>query len=78
MAADAKFELAYASRGALLLRDFLRYAEHGRLESTIASAQAGAESPFEARVTPDGSSAVLSRAGRFVCELSFPRVATAW
>jgi very-short-patch-repair endonuclease len=35
------------SRGAHLLRDFLRYAEFGRLDSVVANATAAAESPFE-------------------------------
>ncbi len=35
------------SRGAHLLRDFLRYVEFGRLESVVANANAAAESPFE-------------------------------
>ena len=34
------------SRGAQLLRDFLRYAEFGRLESVVANAAAATESPF--------------------------------
>jgi very-short-patch-repair endonuclease len=38
---------ATTSRGAQLLREFLRYAEHGRLDGTIASASAATESPFE-------------------------------
>jgi very-short-patch-repair endonuclease len=38
------------SRGAQLLRDFLRYAELGRLESVVASESAAAESPFEQEV----------------------------
>jgi hypothetical protein len=33
--------------GAKLLREFLLYAEHGRLESVMASAAADTESPFE-------------------------------
>lgn len=46
------------SRGAALLRDFLKYAEFGRLESTIANATAAAESPFETQVIGE-----LSRRG---------------
>jgi len=38
---------ATTSRGAQLLREFLLYAERGRLESTIASLAADTESPFE-------------------------------
>ena len=38
------------SQGPQLLRDFLLYAEHGRLNSTIASAAAETESPFEREV----------------------------
>ena len=38
---------ATTSRGAQLLREFLLYAERGRLESTIASLAAETESPFE-------------------------------
>jgi len=38
---------AGASQGPRLLREFLKYAEHGRLESAIASAQSATESPFE-------------------------------
>jgi len=38
------------SRGALLLRDFLRYAEFGRLESIVVSTTAAADSLFEAEV----------------------------
>ncbi|GLC25155.1 DUF3320 domain-containing protein [Roseisolibacter agri] len=38
---------ATASRGAQLLREFLSYAEHGRLESAAASRAADTESPFE-------------------------------
>jgi very-short-patch-repair endonuclease len=38
---------ATASRGAQLLREFLNYAEHGRLESVAASRAADTESPFE-------------------------------
>lgn len=38
---------ATTSRGAQLLRDFLIYAEHKRLDSPIASAAADTESPFE-------------------------------
>lgn len=41
------------SRGAHLLRDFLRYAEFGRLESVVASATAAAESPFESEVASE-------------------------
>ncbi len=36
-----------ASRGARLLREFLTYAEHGRLESAAAALAAETESPFE-------------------------------
>lgn len=39
-----------ASQGPQLLRDFLLYAEHGRLNSTTASAAAQTESPFEREV----------------------------
>lgn len=39
-----------SSVGPRLLREFLIYAEYGRLESTIASAMAEAESPFEQEV----------------------------
>ncbi|HEU4584223.1 MAG TPA: DUF3320 domain-containing protein, partial [Gemmatimonadaceae bacterium] len=38
------------SRGAHLLRDFLRYAEFGRLDSVVANESAAAESPFEQEV----------------------------
>ncbi|MGH9941679.1 MAG: DUF3320 domain-containing protein [Pyrinomonadaceae bacterium] len=38
---------ATTARGAQLLREFLIYAEHGRLESVTASALAATESPFE-------------------------------
>lgn len=38
---------ATTSNGARLLREFLLYAEHGRLESVIASATADSESPLE-------------------------------
>ena len=38
------------SNGPRLLREFLLYAEHGRLESVIASAAANTESPFEREV----------------------------
>jgi very-short-patch-repair endonuclease len=41
---------ATTSRGAQLLREFLTYAEHGRLESAVASAAADTESPFEREV----------------------------
>lgn len=41
---------ATTSLGARLLRDFLLYAERGRLESVIASASARTESPFEREV----------------------------
>jgi len=41
------------SRGALLLRDFLRYAEFGRLDSIVATATAAAESPFEQEVAAE-------------------------
>jgi len=41
------------SRGAHLLRDFLRYAEFGRLESVVTSATAQAESPFEFQVASE-------------------------
>jgi very-short-patch-repair endonuclease len=41
---------ASTSAGARLLREFLLYAEHGRLESTTAGLAADAESPFEAAV----------------------------
>ncbi len=46
------------SRGAHLLREFLLYAEHGRLQSLVANAAARAESPFEAEVVSE-----LSRRG---------------
>lgn len=39
-----------ASQGPQLLRDFLLYAEHGRLNSPVASAAAETESPFEREV----------------------------
>jgi very-short-patch-repair endonuclease len=42
-----------ASRGAALLRDFLRYAEFGRLESIVVKATAAAESPFEQEVAAE-------------------------
>ena len=38
------------SQGPQLLRDFLLYAEHGRLNSTVASRAAETESPFEREV----------------------------
>ena len=38
---------ATSSEGARLLREFLNYAEHGRLESTSASLAADTDSPFE-------------------------------
>jgi very-short-patch-repair endonuclease len=38
---------ATTSRGAQLLREFLNYAEHGRLESAVATRAADTESPFE-------------------------------
>ncbi len=41
---------ATASRGAQLLKDFLTYAEHKRLDSPILSAAAETESPFEREV----------------------------
>lgn len=41
------------SRGAQLLREFLTYAERGRLESLSASLSADTESPFEAEVLRD-------------------------
>lgn len=41
---------ATASRGAKLLRDFLMYAEHKRLDSPIVSAISETESPFEREV----------------------------
>ena len=44
---------ATTSRGALLLRDFLLYAEHGRLDAVVASAHAAHESPFEADVVAE-------------------------
>lgn len=49
---------ATTARGAELLRDFLIYAEHGRLDSAVAQAAAAAESPFEAEVALE-----LSRRG---------------
>lgn len=39
--------VAAASEGPRLLREFLTYAEHGRLDSSIASIAADTESPFE-------------------------------
>jgi very-short-patch-repair endonuclease/DNA polymerase III delta prime subunit len=39
-----------ASQGPLLLRDFLLYAEHGRLDSAVVQAAARTESPFEREV----------------------------
>jgi very-short-patch-repair endonuclease len=44
---------ATTSRGALLLRDFLRFAEFGRLESVVANASAATESPFEHQVVSE-------------------------
>jgi very-short-patch-repair endonuclease len=41
---------ATTARGAQLLREFLTYAERGRLESLTASLSADAESPFEAEL----------------------------
>lgn len=41
---------ATASKGAKLLRDFLMYAEHKRLDNPIVSARAEVESPFESEV----------------------------
>jgi very-short-patch-repair endonuclease len=41
---------ATTSRGAALLREFLLYAEHGRLDSATASAAADTDSPFEREV----------------------------
>lgn len=41
------------SRGAHLLRDFLRFAEFGRLESVVANAAAQTESPFEQQVVSE-------------------------
>ncbi|HLL83071.1 MAG TPA: DUF3320 domain-containing protein, partial [Longimicrobium sp.] len=41
---------ATTSRGAALLREFLLYAEHGRLDSATASASAETDSPFEREV----------------------------
>src|SRR6185503_19927299 len=41
------------ARGAPLLRDFLIYAEHGRLDSVVASTSAAAESPFEHQVVSE-------------------------
>ena len=41
---------AAQSQGPQLLRDFLVYAEHGRLDSPVISALANAESPFEREV----------------------------
>jgi very-short-patch-repair endonuclease len=41
------------SRGAVLLRDFLRFAELGRLESVAANAAAAVESPFEQQVATE-------------------------
>ena len=42
--------VATSSRGAQLLKDFLTYAEHKRLDSPILSAAAETESPFEREV----------------------------
>lgn len=50
MRGDEISATATTSNGARLLREFLIYAEHGRLESTTASLHADAESPFEASV----------------------------
>ncbi len=47
MKADEISAAGTTSRGATLLREFLRFAEHGVLESTSASLAAGTESPFE-------------------------------
>jgi very-short-patch-repair endonuclease len=47
MRGDAINAAATTSRGAQLLREFLLYAERGRLESSVASLAADAESPFE-------------------------------
>ena len=44
---------ATTSRGALLLRDFLRFAEFGTLESVIANASAATESPFERQLAAE-------------------------
>lgn len=50
MRGDEISPAATASDGPRLLRDFLLYAEHGRLESRVASVLAEAESPFEREV----------------------------
>lgn len=50
MKGDEISPAASSSVGPRLLREFLMYAELGRLESTIASATAKAESPFEQEV----------------------------
>ena len=47
MRADAISAAATTARGAQLLREFLQYAEGGRMESTIASLAADTESAFE-------------------------------
>jgi very-short-patch-repair endonuclease len=44
---------ASTSRGAALLRDFLKYAEFGRLDSVVANASAATESPFEQQVAAE-------------------------
>ncbi len=51
---------ATASRGAKLLRDFLMYAEHKRLDSPIVSAINETESPFEREVFEELSKRGLS------------------
>jgi very-short-patch-repair endonuclease len=50
MRGDEISPAASASTGPRLLRDFLLYAERGRLESTLANAQAAVESPLESDV----------------------------
>lgn len=51
---------ASSSEGPRLLREFLIYAEHGRLDSTIASKLAEAESPFEQDVIRELTHANIS------------------
>lgn len=51
---------ATASRGAKLLKDFLAYAEHKRLDSPIISAAAETDSPFECEVFQELSQRGLS------------------
>jgi very-short-patch-repair endonuclease len=68
MRGDEITTAATTARGAQLLREFLTYAERGRLESLTASAAADAESPFEADLVR-----VLTQRGLRVV----PRVGTA-